>query len=351
MQVSHSGSLLCSFSPAATFRYLLITCLSAVNCLAGETGCMSNLQQALANFNRLHSFRGVIQISQFDGSNKLLLHENHHWTLSGENQKVVRERFLAEQKKQFTTYSRYRGVITTFLTGDFVKEGGRPSGKIGVEKWPIPVGAFISPHSFLGNIEGQSLQEIVSESREEAEERPAGQCVLWLNSNESPISYQVNMGPDNRLESIRSYVVPADDLSEKYRESTGNDPKDLWIPRAKLELGNYIELSGMDFPLSATKTWYEVNQEFREGVTQKMEASKSLDPLDPLPEPDQVIVRGVQVATFDPETLEINPHVVDAEFEIDFPPGTTIMDHLENRNYRLESLTEDVLDEINQSLR
>ncbi|MCA9439101.1 MAG: hypothetical protein KC978_25170, partial [Candidatus Omnitrophica bacterium] len=78
MQVSHSGSLLCSFSPAATFRYLLITCLSAVNCLAGETGCMSNLQQALDNFNRLHSFRGVIQISQFDGSNKLLLHENHH---------------------------------------------------------------------------------------------------------------------------------------------------------------------------------------------------------------------------------------------------------------------------------
>ncbi|MCA9436741.1 MAG: hypothetical protein KC978_13235 [Candidatus Omnitrophica bacterium] len=82
-----------------------------------------------------------------------------------------------------------------------------------------------------------------------------------------------------------------------------------------------------------------------------MAASKSLDPLDLLLEAGQIIARGVQVATFDPKTLEINPHVADAEFEIDFPTGTTIMDHLENRNYRLESLTEDVLDEINQSLR
>ena len=150
-----------------------------------------------------------------------------------------------------------------------------------------------------------------------------------------------------RITRMDKGVLPSREIMQQYLTRRDGDILDLYDVYKTLELSNYRNMGGIDFPLKAVSRTYSTAHGPAPAMMARLVEQLKAGEIDALEMRVQQFTKvpetlfTVWTVVIDPETLELNCVLTDDNFEIEFPRGARVLDRILGTSFTVEGPVRD----------
>lgn len=320
-------------------RFLITSCLVAL--FAAGLGAAEPLEVApeaqalrerlLAWSESLHSFCGEYRLRQSwpgvpEARDAVPMDLKVTYCFEDENRFMRRTEPLDDGGAVTRWYSLYEGEYLFRSDHDYRTREDYTLVALDAEAWPVPAGAYMTPETLFNGDCSRSLAAFMAAGRTTLHDVNGTQVLVHSRPPKSPDRINVWFDDRGRVETFE-WGVGIGASPAEIRDVWDGDPFDAFNKYTELNLGQYTDINGVEFPVWARKVWWAYDSAAIDRAVKALKA-KEIGPVEfqarTITDAGPGYETTVQYFDLAGTDIRVNQPIPASRFEIEIPRGASI---------------------------